>query len=256
MLRHALLAGPVFLVLIAGACGGGSRTSTTATPPATATTATGWLPQDGEAVQLDPSTFTTEIDNPWWPMKPGSRWVYRETDAEGTVSRVVVTVLDETKTIKGIESRVVHDLLTEDGEVKEDTYDWYAQDALGNLWYMGEDTKEYDNGKVSTEGSWEAGVDGAQPGVLIPADPKPGMTYRQEYYAGHAEDNAEVLGLDGSARVPAGKYDHLLRTKETTPLEPKLVEQKLYARGLGEVTAITVSGGSDREVLLSYEPGS
>ncbi|MEO8290604.1 MAG: hypothetical protein ABI649_06375 [Gaiellaceae bacterium] len=238
---------PLALLAFAAGCGGGSSSVPTASAPS--------LPQGGEAVQLDPSTFTANVDNPWWPMKPGSRWVYRETDAEGTVTRVEVTVMSGTKTIMGIESRIVHDVLTEDGEVKEDTYDWYAQDASGNLWYMGEDTKEFDKGKVNTEGSWEAGVDGAQPGILIPADPKPGMRYRQEYYAGHAEDNAQVLALDGAAVVPFGSLDHLLQTRETTPLEPDLVEEKFYARGIGEVTALTISGGSDREVLLSFTSG-
>jgi hypothetical protein len=211
------------------------------------------LPQGGEPVKLDPKDFTSRVDNPYWPMARGSRWVYRETDAEGNVSRVEVTVMDKAKRILAIDALVVHDVLTEDGEVKEDTYDWYAQDADGNLWYLGEDTKEYDNGKVSTEGSWEAGVDGAQPGVLVPADPKPGLTFRQEYYKGQAEDSAEVLRLDAKAKVPFGAFDHLLQTKEFTPLEPKLVEQKFYARGVGPVLARTVGGGSDREVLLRFE---
>jgi hypothetical protein len=211
------------------------------------------LPRGSESVKLDPKDFTSRIDNPYWPMAPGSRWVYRETDAEGNVSRVEVTVTSKAKRILGIDALVVHDVLTEDGDVKEDTYDWYAQDADGNLWYLGEDTKEFDNGKVSTEGSWEAGVDGAQPGVLVPADPKPGVTFRQEYYKGQAEDSAEVVRLDAKATVPFGAFDHLLQTKEFTPLEPKLVEQKFYARGIGPVLARTVSGGSDREVLLSFE---
>ena len=144
-----------------------------------------------------PAEFTTEIDNPYWPMAPGSRWVYRETDGEGGEQRVEVTVTEDTRTIIGIEARVVHDVVTEDGELVEDTYDWYAQDADGNIWYLGEDTKEYENGKVTTTaGSWEAGVDGAQPGVIVPADPQPGLTYRQEYLAGEAEDAATVLSLD------------------------------------------------------------
>jgi hypothetical protein len=225
------------LALSLAACGGGGSS----------------LPRGSESVKLDPKDFTSHIDNPYWPMAPGSRWVYRETDAEGNVSRVEVTVTSKAKRILGIDALVVHDVLTEDGDVKEDTYDWYAQDGDGNVWYLGEDTKEFDTGKVSTEGSWEAGVDGAQPGVLVPADPKPGLTYRQEYYEGQAEDSAEVLRLDAKATVPFGAYDGLLQTKEFTPLEPKLVEQKFYARGVGPVFARTVSGGSDREVLLRFE---
>lgn len=214
------------------------------------------LPQGSEVVKLDPAEFTTEIDNPYWPMKVGSRWVYRETDAEGTVTRVEVTVTDQTKTIMGIDSVVVHDIVTEHGEVKEDTLDWYAQDADGNIWYMGEDTKEYENGKVSsTKGSWEAGVDGAQAGIIVPANPKPGLSYREEYYKGEAEDAAEVLSLRARTQLPFRKFDHVLQTRNVTPLEPDLIEEKFYARGVGMVLAITVSGGSDREVLASYRDG-
>ena len=136
-------------------------------------------------------------------MKPGNRWVYRETDAEGAVSRVVVTVTNRTKTIMGIEARVVHDQVTEGGEIKEDTFDWYAQDDKGNLWYLGEDTTEYENGKPRTkEGSWEAGVDGALPGIILPAHPQVAMRYREEYYKGHAEDGAEIIYVDALAKVP------------------------------------------------------
>ena len=162
-------------------------------------------------------------------------------------------MLDETREIMGIEARVVHDVVTEDGELVEDTFDWYAQDADGNVWYFGEDTKEFEDGKVATTaGSWEAGVDGAQPGILVPAEPEDGMTYRQEYYAGEAEDAAEVLSLDEKVEVPFGSYDGVLMTKEFTPLEPDILEHKFYARGVGVVLALAISGGSDREELVSY----
>jgi hypothetical protein len=212
------------------------------------------LPQGSEAVQLDPRDFTTQIDNPYWPMAPGSRWLYRETDAEGNPQRVEVTVTNETKTIAGIEARVVHDVVSENGQVIEDTYDWYAQDADGNIWYLGEDTKEYENGKVkSTAGSWEAGVDGAQAGVIVPADPKVGMTYRQEYYKGEAEDAAEVLSLDEKVSVPYGFFSKVLMTRDHTPLDPKLLEHKFYARGVGPVLALAIAGGSDKEELIRFE---
>jgi hypothetical protein len=211
-------------------------------------------PRGSQPVRLDPAQFTTRIDNRWWPMTPGSRWVYRETDGQGATQRVEVTVTDQTKTISGIPARVVHDVVTEDGQPVEDTYDWYAQDATGNIWYLGEDTKEYDNGKVtSTEGSWQAGVDGAQPGILLLADPKRAMEYRQEYYKGQAEDAARVLSLEMRAKVPAGFFDRVLVTKEYTPLEPDLVEHKFYAPGVGPVLAIDVKGGSSREELLRYQ---
>jgi hypothetical protein len=238
------------------AAGGGGETTTTVTEAAGDASASSNLPQGSEPANLDPAEFTTEIDNPYWPMKVGSRWVYRETDAEGTVTRVEVTVTNQTKTIMGIDSVVVHDIVTKAGEVKEDTLDWYAQDADGNIWYMGEDTKEYENGKVSsTKGSWEAGVDGAHAGIIVPAHPKPGLSYREEYYKGEAEDAAEVLSLNARAKVPFGTFDHVLQTRNFTPLEPDLIEEKFYARGVGMVLAITVSGGSDREVLASFRDG-
>ena len=226
-----------------------------------ATTAAGAcdLPQGAERVAVDPAEFTTEIDNAWWPMKPGSRWVYRETAPDGTVQRVVVTVLNKTKLIaNGVRARIVHDVVTEDGKPVEVTDDWYAQDRCGNVWYFGEDTKDYENGKVvSTMGSFEAGVDGAQPGVIMPARPKPGMRYRQEYYVGHAEDRAEVFSLKEQAEVPFGHFRNgrVLMTRDLNPLDPKILEYKFYARGIGMVLAIGVSGGSDREELLRYERG-
>jgi hypothetical protein len=230
MRRLALLLG---LLLAAAACGGDDRRT---------------LPLGAVPVELDPADFTTEIDNPYWPMRPGSRWVYREGD-----QRVVVTVTGKTRQVMGIEARVVHDVVTENGELVEDTYDWYAQDADGNVWYLGEDTKEYENGEVvSTEGSWEAGVDGAQPGILLPGDPKPGLKYRQEYLAGEAEDAGEVLSVDERVRVPFGAFENVLQTKDTTPLEPGLVEHKFYAKGVGPVLARTLSGGSGREELVAF----
>ena len=225
-------------LLLAAGCGGSGGTA---------------LPQGSDPVELDPADFTSEIDNPWMPLRAGSRWVYRETDGEGGEQRVEVTVLDETKVVMGIEVRVVHDVVSEDGELIEDTFDWYAQDADGNVWYFGEDTKEFENGKVSTTaGSWEAGVDGAQPGVLVPAAPEVGMTYRQEYYAGEAEDAAAVLSLDEKVQVPYGKFGGVLMTKEYTPLEPDILEHKFYARGVGVVLALAISGSSDREELLEH----
>jgi hypothetical protein len=236
MRTHTIAALAVALVAAAG-CGGSGGTG---------------LPQGSEPVELDPADFTSEIDNPWTPFAVGAKWVYRETGGEGGEQKVEVTVLDETRQIMGIEARVVHDVVTEDGELVEDTFDWYAQDADGNVWYLGEDTKEFDDGKVvTTAGSWEAGVDGAQPGILVPAEPEDGLTYRQEYYVGEAEDMAEVLSLDEKVEVPFGSYDGVLMTKEWTPLEPDILEHKFYARGVGVVLALAISGGSDREELVS-----
>ena len=229
-------------VLTLTACGGGAAGNASA-PSA--------LPQGDEQVELDPADFTVDITNQWWPMEVGDHWRYEESDGQGGVQQVEVTVLDETQTVAmGIEARVVHDQVTEHGAVVEDTMDWYAQDADGNVWYMGEQTAEYENGKVtSTEGSWEAGVDGAQPGIILPARPAVGMTYRQEYLAGQAEDEGVVLSTDEQVQVPTGTYKGTLMTRDTTPLEPDLVELKFYAPGVGPVMTVPISGGAGREVL-------
>ena len=212
------------------------------------------LPQGSDPVMLDPADFVGQIDNPYWPMAPGTRWLYRESDSEGSVQRVEVTVTTRTKAILGIDATVVHDRVSEHGKLIENTFDWYAQDVCGNVWYLGENTKEYENGVVvSTAGSWESGVDGAQAGIAVPADPQVGVTYRQEYYAGEAEDAAEVLSLDEQAQVPYGHVRELLLTRDFTPLQRRYLEYKLYAKGIGLVLALTVSGGSDREELISYE---
>jgi hypothetical protein len=214
------------------------------------------LPQGAEPVNLDPKTFTIRIDNPYWPMDPGTRWTYRETDQEGARLKVVVTVSDQTEKIaNGVTARVVRDTVTEDGEIVEDTFDWYAQDKDGNIWYLGENTAEFDKGKLVTkEGSFEAGVDGALPGIIMPADPEDGMHYRQEYYEGEAEDNGEVLSTDEMIQSPFGQFDNALLTRDTITIEPNVLEYKLYAKGVGPVLTLGVSGGpGSREELIGVE---
>jgi hypothetical protein len=234
-------------VLALAACGGGGSKSTSSSASR--------LPQGTKPVKLDPAEFTTNIDNPYWPMRPGSHWVYREVE-NGETQRVDVTVTNQTKTLEGIEARVVHDRVSRNGETLEDTYDWYAQDSAGNLWYLGEDTAEYENGKLKTkEGTWAAGVDGAEPGVVVPASPKQGMTYREEYYAGHAEDGAEVLGVNSQVQVPFGRFKNALLTRNFSTIEPTVEEMKLYAKGVGPVMELLVSGGSGRTELLGYTKG-
>ncbi len=215
------------------------------------------LPQGGEQVKLDPADFSTKIDNPYLPMKPGSRWIYRDIDARGATQRVEVTVTRKTKKIaNGITARVIRDVATDGKQLVEKTFDWYAQDRAGNVWYLGEDTTEYDHGKPkSKKGSFEAGKDGAQPGVVMPAHPKPGMRYRQEHLAGQADDRARVFSTGEQAQVPSGHFTHALLTRESTPLEPRMLEYKLYAKGVGVVLALTVSGGSEREELIRYSQG-
>ena len=213
------------------------------------------LPQGDDPVHLKPRDFSANIDNRQWPMTVGSRWVYRVVDSsDGSVQHEVITVTNHTKLIAdGIRARVVHDIVTEHGEPVEVTKDWYAQDKHGNVWYFGEDTVEYVNGHPRDNGSWEAGVDGNLPGVALPANPKVGLTYREEYSKGVAEDQSRVLALDEQAEVPAGHYKPVLMTEDFSPIEPDVSELKFYAKGSGQaVLAVDVSGGTDREELVSY----
>lgn len=212
------------------------------------------LPQGDVSVDLEPSEFKIEIDNPYWPMEPGFQWVYGEVDEDGNSLEVVVTVTTETKEIaNGVTARVVRDTVTHDGELIEDTFDWYAQDAAGAIWYLGEDTAEFEDGEItSTAGSFEAGVDGALPGIIMPAEPADGMRYRQEYYEGEAEDNGEILSVDEQADVPAGRYEDAVLTKDTITIEPDVLEYKLYARGVGPVLVFGVAGGGGLEELIEF----
>jgi len=214
----------------------------------------GTFPQSSESANLEPPDFTTNIDNPYFPLPVGGRWVVRVTDPEGLEQRQVITVTDQTRKIAdGVTARVVHDVVDEGGKPVEVTDDWYAQDADGNVWYFGEDTVSYENGKPDRSGSFEAGVSGADAGVIMPAHPEVGMAYREEYSAGHAEDRSKVLSLDEQAEVPFGHFTEVLLTKDYTRLEPDVLEYKLYAKGIGQVLAQSVSGGSEREELISFE---
>ncbi|MGH2636778.1 MAG: hypothetical protein ACRDHU_11625 [Actinomycetota bacterium] len=214
------------------------------------------LPQGSEPVTLDPADFVAQIDNPYWPMAVGTRWVYREFDSEAQ-QKVTVTVTTKTRDISGLTATVVHDVVSEKGHLVENTFDWYAQDTCGNVWYLGENTKEYENGEVvSTAGSWEHGVNGAYAGIVMPAGPQVGMSYRQEYYAGEAEDAGQIFSLDEQVQVPFGHFTDVVMTKDFTPLHPKILEYKFYAQGIGPVMALGISGGSDREELLRFTPGT
>ena len=157
----------------------------------------------------------------------------------------------------GISATVVRDTVEEDGEVVEDTYDWFAQDDEGNVWYLGEDSKEYEDGEVvSTEGSWEAGVDGALPGIVMLAEPAVGDAYRQEYLEGEAEDLGEVHELGARETVPAGTFGDLVVIREWNPLEPDVVEDKYHAPGIGVVLEVTVEGGDERVELVEFQAPS
>ncbi len=189
--------------------------------------------------EIDAANFVDVIDNPFFPLTPGTMFVF-----EGEGERVEVTVTDETRVVMGVTTTVVRDQAFEDGELVEDSRDWFALDGDGNVWYFGEETAEIADGEiVNTHGSWEADVDGAQPGIVMLADPRVGDTYRQEFYEGEAEDIGRVHALDVSVEVPFGSFDGALETEDWTPLEPDIVEHKWYAPGIGVVREEIVEGG-------------
>ena len=198
---------------------------------------------------IDPAQFVKTVDNPYFPLVPGTIHRFRNNSDEG-VRDNVITVTSTTKVILGVSCVVVHDVLTEGTGIVEDTWDWFAQDHEGNVWYFGEDTKEYEHGRVSTEGSWEAGVNGAKPGIAMPAKPKVGQIFRQEYLVGTAEDQAQVIALGEEVSTPAGTFTNCVKTKEWTRLEPGVLEHKYYAPGVGVVVEVTVEGGVERQELI------
>jgi len=199
--------------------------------------------------QVNSADFQTTVDNPWFPLVPGTIFIYRE-QIGGSKSENVVTVTHDTKVIMGVTCIVVSDIVKEKDIITEETTDWYAQDKQGNVWYFGEATKEYlARGKVSTKGSWEAGVDGAKPGIVMKGDPVPGEPYRQEYYAGEAEDMGQVIAVNDSVTVPFGKFTGCVKTKEWSMLEPGN-ENKWYARGIGNIKT-KASSNDEISVLIS-----
>lgn len=208
------------------------------------------LPKGSDEVQLDPADFTTRIDHEYWPMRPGTTWRYRERGG-GEVATVRVTVTHRTKLIEGIRTRVVHDVVRVDDRVTENTFDWYAQDDGGSIWYLGERTREYEAGQiVSTEGSWRHGRHGAQAGVILPARLRDGCGYREEYRADHAEDQARILSTSEAIRTPTGFHRRVLQTANTTPLQRNLLENKFYARGVGPVLELDLSPQLGRAELV------
>jgi hypothetical protein len=203
---------------------------------------------------IDPANFVSAVDNPYFPLVPGTVLIY-EGSSDGEREVITIHVTHETKQILGVTCIVVRDTVKVSGELKEDTFDWYAQDVDGNVWYMGEDTKEYESGKVSsTEGSWEAGVDGALPGVIMPAHPEVGLAYTQEHYAGEAEDKGKVVASGESVTVPFGSFDRVVVTEDWTPLEPAVREHKSYAPGVGVVYEEIVKGGDGVLRLVEIHP--
>jgi len=197
-----------------------------------------------------PAAFHARVDNPWFPLPPGTRWVYTGVK-DGKPSRDVVTVTHAVKTIAGVPCIAVSDRLYLAGRLGERTTDWYSQDGSGNVWYFGEKTAELDaHGHVtSTSGTWQAGVDGARPGIYMPAHPRVGQTAQQESYKGQAADHFRVIGVFRTV-VGSGAPNAVL-TEEWTPLEPGTIDHKLYVRGIGTVLEQTEKGGDERNELVS-----
>jgi len=202
------------------------------------------------APPFDPASFVRVVDNRFFPLVPGTRFIY-VGEEDGEPVRNVTDVTNDRKTILGISAIVVLDrLFGPDGELIEKTFDWYAQDTRGNVWYLGEDTRELEHGTVvSTEGSWEAGVHGARAGIIMPAHPAPGQHYRQEFLQGEAEDEAEIVRRGVKVTVPYGSFHGCIETVEFTRLEPGIKEAKFYCPGVGLVKDRGVQGSDDRLVL-------
>ena len=201
---------------------------------------------------LAPADFSTTIDNPYFPLPVGRTLVYRGVK-DGQTQEDRVTVTDQTKTVaEGITARVVTDVATHDGALLEKTSDWYAQDKVGNVWYLGEDTAHYlPSGKVDTSGSWEAGLHDAEPGLVMEGNPQIPDAYRQEFLTGQAEDTAWIVDRGGSTTVPYGTLKNVLTTLEATRLEPGAYDQKVYAPGIGIAREQALTGAPEFAELVS-----
>lgn len=256
--RFAMLLAVVGVVSGVAGCGGssGTKLSTSNSTPAS----TGIVPSTPVTMptgilkhydpHIVPAQFTNVVTNRWFPMKPGLVMTYVGV-RDGQPTRHVFTVTHDTKTVMGVKCLVILDNVTQNGSLIEKTTDWYAQDASGNVWYFGENTAEYLNGVVTnTTGTWEAGVDNAKPGVIMPAHPKLGMSYRQEYRPGVALDQSKIIGLNGTQTVPAGHYTRLVVTDDKNPLDPSFREHKWYAAGVGFVHSVKSGGGHTETASL------
>jgi hypothetical protein len=244
-------AGLALLGLLAGACGSDDNPPKAAPVEAKAVID----PGDGGdyAPPIDPADFVAVVDNPYFPLKPGTRWVY-----EGEDERIETVVTDQRKQVMGVDVTVVRDTVSSlDGQLIEDTIDWFAQDREGNVWYFGEESKDYEDGKVvSTHGSWEAGVDGALPGIVMPAEREVGHAYRQEFYEGEAEDMAQIRRIGVHKEVAFGAFDDVVITRDWNPFEPDVIEEKYYAPGIGMIFETKTAGDTGSAELTEYTEGT
>jgi hypothetical protein len=247
---------------LAGAACTSSNASSTPTPPTTASpppsaapvaTPTTMASAAGYHPNIDPASFVSPIDNPYLPLAVGTTWVY-EGIKDGQSQRDVVKVTGRTKLIMGVTCAAVSDVAKHGKRLLEKTEDWYAQDSEGNVWYFGEDTAAYNKaGKVaSREGSWQAGVDGAEPGIVMPSHPEVTDSSRQEWYPGQAQDMFWIVSLTRKAKVPYGSFTDVLMTLEWTELEPEVIDQKFYVAGIGNVQEIAAAGDKETANLVSF----
>ena len=228
-----------------GACG---RHSSLATAPVAGASS------NVITIPFDANHFSNPRNNPYFPLTPGTEWTYATTTKKNGNESNVVTVTHETKTLLGVRTTVVHDVVfLADGSISEDTFDWYAADDQGNVWYFGEDTKTFDHGVlVTTEGSWEAGKNGARPGIIFLAHPHVGDTYQQENSPGIVEDMARVIAVDETITVRGTVYSDVIVTTEWTPIEPGNRAHKFYAPGVGTVLETSTRQGGERVELVSF----
>jgi hypothetical protein len=243
------------LAALLSACGGGSSDKPAPKSAASPAPTTVTPSRASYNPKIDPAQFSSKITNPYTPWKPGARWVYTGTK-DGQPERVEVRVTKATKTILGVRCVVVSDVVTVNSTLAEKTTDWYAQDKAGNVWYFGEDTAEYQNGVVTTtQGTWEAGVDNAKPGIVLHAHPTVGKPYRQEYRPGVAEDMARVLTVSGTVTVPAGTFKNVVQTRDINPLDPSKIENKWFAKGFGSIRVLRIRSAHHEQTKLVRKSG-
>jgi len=209
-------------------------------------------------VNLTPADFVSKVDNPYFPLIPGTKWVYEARLNDGSTERIEIEILRETRVVNGVTATILHDSVFVDGVLVEDTFDWFAQDKDGNVWYLGEDVDNYENGVlVDHAGSWEWGVDGALPGVYMWADPSVHLDeeYYQEYYVGVAEDKGKVLSASENVTVPVGSFENVVQTHDFSSLDPDIQGHKFYAPGIGVIKEVELLTGEE-VVLIEFTPPS
>lgn len=208
-------------------------------------------------VNLTPADFISVVDNPYFPLTPGTKWVYEAHLEDGSTERIEIEILHETRVVNGVTSTILHDSVFVDGVLVEDTFDWFAQDKDGNVWYLGEDVDNYENSVlVDHAGSWEWGVDSALPGVYMWANPSAHLNeeYYQEYYVGVAEDKGNVLSASENVTVPVGSFENVVQTHDFSSLDPDIQGHKFYALGIGVIKEVELLTGEE-VVLIEFTPG-